>query len=1613
MTSGALNEALEVAALEKAAQFAPGTLAYLISTAWWEAWARYSGYVGPKAPATAALLPPLGAAAPRPGPISNADLLPSDSAAADTSAAGPSEAVALPGATAEGSKASEEVALRPGLVEQQDFVVVSEASWQRLQGWYAGGPAVARPVVAEAGPGPSGRPGERWVRVGLYPLRLEVCCVDRSGQQRAAVVTIDPEATLADLKARACAALGVAPAEVTLWDYTGGSAVRSLEEPAAGDADAEAAAEAANNAAAAATAAAAAASPIAAAAAVTSTGGDESGVPTPMAVEGPAASAAAWNAAAAAAGPGGDASGGGKMDIDGGAPAAAGAPAVLYMTRTLRDVALLDEQMLLLRRKDAAGSDEEDEDEDSKAGDACGSDTDTARKRGAGKPRVPRKPGRSNEESDQATPVARTSGGGAGPLARISGGGSAAHGGAGTSRPFGQRPSGWDDNCLLRDGQPPGLAGLSNLGNTCFMNSSLQCLAHTVPLMRAFLGGAYVQDLNRTNPLGMRGELAEAFGSLMSQLWRGGVSAVTPRSFKAKIGRFAPQFSGYAQHDSQEFLAFLLDGLHEDTNRIKVKPYVEEKDAPNRPDEEVAAEAWANYRARNNSLVVDHFQGLFKSTVDCPECGFNSVKFDPFMYLSLPLPESRRRTAEAVLVATDGSRAPLRMALDLAAGASLGDMMAAAARAAELPEEVQAAPEAHLLAARPLRSSPSAYAEELALLTDPRMRLADALEAGGGGGHGGYGLRSSHAADHGLILYYYPDASRGPRGEGAAPVVVHLKRPDSVPRRSQAWGRGLWCGAPLVLYMPADRPPYDPAQLVKAGSGDPGTCSSRPEWDVVGACPLTDALTAALRPIQRAPLPPNWPPPPPLHAAAADGDGDGAAAAAAGAEAPAAPMDMEEDAAVVHVVPPPPPPEQPPQPQPPMAALLPAVAAIVGGAAADGELRPGTPVQEQDHAVGAGAASAAPSRRRSSSGGGGGGGEQMEGLEPLVAAPAPAVAAVIPAVIPAVAAVADVDAEAARPGTPPLEAAVAAISKDRGSITNIASLLHDGQAGISGGGDVAMSDDAAPPAALPAVIIAGPPPEDHAAATDGLGPPAVQPFHMWANEYVNDGTADGAAAAGTAAVSAVPYILKLANAKGDPALWGGTFDKEISPEHHREFLLCFHEPGPYAPQDLDAPPEHPSVAQHRARTASGPLPVALGDCMATFLQPERLAESDAWYCPRCKAHVCADKKLDLWSLPEVLVVHLKRFSYTRYSRTKLDTRVDFPLHGLDLGPYVMRQQEVRPLYDCFAVSNHYGSMGGGHYTAYARQPCQGAAGGEDGRWHCFDDSHVSPVEPDAVRSPAAYVLFYRRRAEAGADPSALGDMLRDLHTEKEAALAAADAAAAAAAGPSGAAPDADGAASPKLAGIYDDADGDTDQAAAGGGRRTSGDALGGVGASVSLAAAAEAAKVARQKAGGGGGGDDELEVTGRSMGAFTSGSARPVPVVATAAGGLVGYRGGAADLDSPDQPSSPMPMSVGKPYGGGGGNFAMRTTQFDPNDYDAFADTSMPDAGTADGGGMAEGVPVGLLSNYDELDDIRTRHSGSDAASAGGRDLEDLDADAEGGAEGEGEAGAGGSGAGR
>lgn len=87
------------------------------------------------------------------------------------------------------------------------------------------------------------------------------------------------------------------------------------------------------------------------------------------------------------------------------------------------------------------------------------------------------------------------------------------------------------------------------------------------------------------------------------------------------------------------------------------------------------------------------------------------------------------------------------------------------------------------------------------------------------------------------------------------------------------------------------------------------------------------------------------------------------------------------------------------------------------------------------------------------------------------------------------------------------------------------------------------------------------------------------------------------------------------------------------------------------------------------------------------------------YCPTCKKHQRATKKFDLWSLPEVLVIHLKRFSYTRSLRDKLDTLVEFPIRGLNMAPYILNPNPTDAVYDLIGVCNHYGGLGGGHCMA--------------------------------------------------------------------------------------------------------------------------------------------------------------------------------------------------------------------------------------------------------------------------------------------------------------------------
>uniref|UniRef100_UPI003AAD487B ubiquitin carboxyl-terminal hydrolase 31 n=1 Tax=Centroberyx gerrardi TaxID=166262 RepID=UPI003AAD487B len=188
-------------------------------------------------------------------------------------------------------------------------------------------------------------------------------------------------------------------------------------------------------------------------------------------------------------------------------------------------------------------------------------------------------------------------------------------------------------------------------------------------------------------------------------------------------------------------------------------------------------------------------------------------------------------------------------------------------------------------------------------------------------------------------------------------------------------------------------------------------------------------------------------------------------------------------------------------------------------------------------------------------------------------------------------------------------------------------------------------------------------------------------------------------------------------------------------------------------------PDAESVYLHREQHHQ-PQACTLAQCFQLYTKEEQLAPDDAWRCPHCKQLQQGRIKLSLWTLPDVLILHLKRFRQEGDRRVKMQNMVKFPLMGMDMAPHVVKRSQSswslpshwspwrRPyglgrnpddyLYDLYAVCNHHGNMHGGHYTAYCKNSI-------DGQWYCFDDSEVQPMADEDVCQQTAYILFYQRR----------------------------------------------------------------------------------------------------------------------------------------------------------------------------------------------------------------------------------------------------------------------------
>ena len=197
---------------------------------------------------------------------------------------------------------------------------------------------------------------------------------------------------------------------------------------------------------------------------------------------------------------------------------------------------------------------------------------------------------------------------------------------------------------FLKEDSSHGVCGSHNLGNTCFMNSSIACLSNCTELTYYFLSGEYKKDINRENKLGMGGALAESWAELLHDYWVGSQHVGNPSDLKQTFGNKIKRFSGYNQQDSNEFIDLFIENLNEDLNSVTKKEYIELKNkGENESDKECSKRYWDNYLKRNNSIITDLFCGQIKSTLTCPNCGFINIVFDPFTTLNLNIPESSQK----------------------------------------------------------------------------------------------------------------------------------------------------------------------------------------------------------------------------------------------------------------------------------------------------------------------------------------------------------------------------------------------------------------------------------------------------------------------------------------------------------------------------------------------------------------------------------------------------------------------------------------------------------------------------------------------------------------------------------------------------------------------------------------------------------------------------------------------------------------------------------------------------------------------------------------------------------------------------------------------------------
>jgi ubiquitin C-terminal hydrolase len=182
-----------------------------------------------------------------------------------------------------------------------------------------------------------------------------------------------------------------------------------------------------------------------------------------------------------------------------------------------------------------------------------------------------------------------------------------------------------------------------------------------------------------------------------------------------------------------------------------------------------------------------------------------------------------------------------------------------------------------------------------------------------------------------------------------------------------------------------------------------------------------------------------------------------------------------------------------------------------------------------------------------------------------------------------------------------------------------------------------------------------------------------------------------------------------------------------------EVATLSRKPEPFCILNLSFPPScNDPTNQFRA--------VSLFDCMAHHCAPEVLSGENAWFNETTGKKQDVQKRLSFWSLPNVLIIVMKRFEMTaRGHMRKIQVPVDVPCARADFSKYVIGYNKESYVYELFGVCNHHGgSPMGGHYTATIKNA--------NGKWYGCNDTIVRevPLTGDSIVSNLPYCLFYRK-----------------------------------------------------------------------------------------------------------------------------------------------------------------------------------------------------------------------------------------------------------------------------